>query len=103
MRKRSSTDLRMMAVVGLLSTLAGCGGGEPFEMASVSGKVLYRGGTPLGPAEVASIQFVPDGIPAVRNFVPPVASGVIQPDGTFSLRSGRLDGAIVGKYKVRMQ
>jgi hypothetical protein len=73
----------------LLSLTAGCNHGPP--MAQVTGKVIYNG----KPLEFGAVMFQPPhGQPA---------RGDIQPDGTFTLSTYRLnDGVVLGKHKVRI-
>lgn len=67
--------------------VAGCGG-SGLELADVSGKVLLNG-QPLSKGSVVTVP------PAGRG-----SFGILQPDGTFELASGRLPGAQVGTHKV---
>jgi hypothetical protein len=74
----------------------GCGGPGPYSGAlyPVKGQVLLADGTPL---TGGSVQFIPKegGLPA---------SGVIEADGTFSLKSLKTrEGAAPGEYKVRIE
>jgi hypothetical protein len=56
----------------------------------VSGQVRFRGGKPL---TAGLIEFAPtDGGPAAR--------GRLNPDGTFTLRTGDRPGAVAGKHQV---
>src|SRR6476620_3166559 len=73
----------------LLLLLAGCNRGP--KMVPVTGKVIYNG----KPLEFGVVMFQPpSGQPA---------QGKIQPDGTFTLSTYRLnDGAVVGKHKIRV-
>jgi hypothetical protein len=69
--------------------VAGCNRGP--AMAQVSGKVIYNG----KPLEFGTVMFLPAGGQPAR--------GDIQPDGTFTLSTYRLnDGAVLGKHKVRV-
>src|SRR5271167_1761439 len=73
-----------------------CGGPGPYSGAlyPVKGQVLLADGTPL---TGGLVQFIPmeGGLPA---------SGVIGPDGTFSLKSLKTrQGAAPGQYKVRIE
>ena len=79
----------------LLATVAGC---SSSPMASVSGKVSYKDGSPIE-GGVKLVRFEPtDDSPAeIRK----PATGIIQDDGTFemfTLKPG--DGVYKGKYKV---
>src|SRR5262249_8325025 len=88
-RMRSRFALELALRFFLLPVLAGCNRGP--KMLPVSGKVIYNG----RPLEFGVVMFQPpSGQPA---------QGQIQPDGTFTLSTYRLnDGAVVGKHKVRV-
>jgi hypothetical protein len=75
--------------------LAGCGGSGPYTgtLYPVKGRVLLADGTPLAGG---AVQFIP-----TRSGLP--ASGKIEADGTFSLKSKSRDGAAPGEYKVRIE
>lgn len=81
--------------LGTLS-LAGCGE-DTFEMASASGTVKFNDGS-IPQGEMITVRFEPNGIPPVGNKVAQPASGDLQPDGSFSLRTHAEEGAAVGKY-----
>lgn len=83
-------------LLAYLLGLIGCGGPGPYSVAlyPVNGQVLLADGKPLSGG---SVQFIPmeGGLPA---------SGVIRPDGTFSLKSLKTrQGAAPGQYKVRIE
>jgi len=84
-----------------VATAAGCGGGSPFSVAPVRGKITYADGTPIQAAQVR-ISFVPQDAAPAGNAHPSPAEGVLEPDGTFaSLTTYRPgDGAMVGAHKV---
>ncbi len=85
--------------------LAGCGGGAPFKIAPVSGKVTYADGT-LIQADQVRVQFVPQGVQASGAEAAAAASGEVNvSDGTFAglTTEKHHDGAIVGKHKVLVQ
>jgi hypothetical protein len=76
--------------------LAGCGGPGPYSgtLYPVKGQVLLADGKPL---TGGSVQFIPKqrGLPA---------SGRIESDGTFSLKSLKTgEGAAPGEYKIRIE
>jgi hypothetical protein len=73
-------------------SLAGCGTGTP-PLAAVSGHVSYRG----QPLPSGVIVFAPD---SAKGSNGPVASAVIQSDGSFTLRTGESSGAAVGWHRV---
>ena len=79
--------------------LAGCGKSDSLpvlEVYDVKGKVLLADGKPL---DGGSIYFV-----SKAGDLPVTPSGVIGPDGTFSLVTGGSgDGAPPGEYKVRIE
>lgn len=80
----------------LLMTLtlaaSGCEGG-PKVPATVHGQVAYRG----VPLSSGTIVFVPD---ALRGTTGPLASGTIQPDGSYSLRAEDGAGVPPGWHRV---
>jgi hypothetical protein len=78
--------------VAICLTLPGCHpGGEQF--APVKGKVLYKG----LPLPGGTIVFIPDGSRGSRGNM---AIGDIQPDGTYSLKTADVLGAVPGHHKV---
>jgi hypothetical protein len=84
-----------LAVLFLLG-LAGCGGPGPYSgtLYPVKGQVLLADGKPL---TGGMVHFIPKqgGLPA---------SGKIEVDGTFSLKSLKTrEGAAPGEYKVRIE
>jgi hypothetical protein len=85
-------------VVAVCAGLAGWGKSDSLpvlKVYDVKGKVLLGDGKPLSSG---SIYFVPKGD------LPITPSGVIGPDGTFSLVTGGSgDGAPPGEYKVRIE
>jgi hypothetical protein len=78
-----------------LLSLAGCGGTGPYTgtLYPVKGQVLLADGKPL---PGGTVQFLPKqgGLPA---------SGKIEADGTFSLKSKTRDGAAPGEYRIRIE
>jgi hypothetical protein len=73
----------------MLAVFAGCNGGP--KMTPVTGKVMYNG----NPLEFGVVMFQPSSGQPAR--------GDIQPDGTFTLSTYRLnDGVVLGKHKVRI-
>ena len=74
---------------------ASCGGPGPYSgtLYPVKGQVLLADGKPL---TGGSVQFIPkqSGLPA---------SGKIESDGTFSLKTKTREGAAPGEYKVRIE
>ena len=90
-----SLKRRTATILGLaLWTLAGCGSGISYEHAKVHGKVTYKG----KPVTFGSVLFVPVEPPKDGLMQP--ASGAIQPDGSYELKSEADTGAIVGEHKV---
>jgi hypothetical protein len=89
-----------IAASGLL--VSGCGGGEHFDVAPVTGKVICSG----KPVAEGLVQFAPvadKGNGASNKAARPGKSGAgeIKPDGTFAISTYELgDGAIVGKCRV---
>jgi hypothetical protein len=80
------------ALVGL--PLGGCESAQHFEHAKVHGRVTYQG----KPVPLGSVLFVPVVPPADGSMQP--ASGTINPDGTYELKSQADAGAILGEHKV---
>ncbi|SRR5579883_563742 len=77
-----------------LLSLAGCGTGpDTGTLYPVKGQVLLSDGKPL---PGGTVHFVPK-----RGGLP--ASGQIEADGTFSLKSKTRDGAAPGEYKIRIE
>src|SRR5688500_17577949 len=76
----------------LLTALCGCQR-PPGPVASVRGKVLFRGHLVPG----GLIVFTPD---ASRGAAGPVAFGKIRDDGSYTLFTGETEGASAGWYKV---
>jgi hypothetical protein len=76
-------------------TFTGCGGEGPYSGAlyPVKGQVLLADGQPLAGG---SVQFIP-----ARGGLP--ATGTIESDGSFTLKSKSREGAAPGEYKVRVE
>jgi hypothetical protein len=96
------------AVLMLLAagfSFSGCGGGAPFKIVPVSGKVTYKGGS-LIPADRIVVTFVPQGVPGAGKEAATAAQGDLNvADGTFAglTTHKHMDGAIIGKHKVTVQ
>ena len=94
---RVTHSMRVL-VVAACAGLAGCGKSDSLpvvQVYDVQGKVLLANGKPLSSGQ---IYFVPKGD------LPVTPSGVIGPDGTFSLVTGGSgEGAPPGEYKVRIE
>lgn len=88
-REKLSYPLLFLAALAGLGSLAGCGERRP--LARVTGKVLLDG----QPLQFGTVSFQPEyGQPA---------TAIIQPDGTFTLRTvGEGAGAVVGLNRVRV-
>jgi hypothetical protein len=84
----------MMALAMAGLTLGGCDSRLHYEHAKVHGKVTYKG----KPVPLGSVLFVPVE-PPKDGFMQP-ASGSINPDGTYELKSEADPGAILGEHKV---
>jgi hypothetical protein len=94
-RRGGSGPMGRAAALFLLG-LIGCGGTGPYSgrLYPVKGQVLLADGKPL---TSGTVQFIPkeEGLPA---------SGKIEADGTFSLKSLKSrEGAAPGVYKVRIE
>jgi hypothetical protein len=81
--------------------LAGCGGGDPFQHASVSGKVTYEDGSPIV-ADVLTLMFHPQATPIDAKTHPRPGVASVNKDGTFSSATTHKanDGLVRGKHKV---
>jgi hypothetical protein len=84
----------MMALAMAGFTLGGCDSRLHYEHATVHGKVTYHG----KPVPLGSVLFVPVEPPKDGLMQP--ASGSINPDGTYELKSEADAGAILGEHKV---
>lgn len=97
-RKQIRAGLLPGLVLAVSAGVAGCGGSNSLPSLAVyevKGKVVLADGKPL-PGGI--ISFVPKGD------LPITPSGVIGPDGTFSLVTGGSgEGAPVGDYKIRVE
>ena len=83
----------------LLAMCGGCGSEVPLpDRAPVQGRVTLNG----QPLTQGTVTFVPD---TSRGTEGPIATGTIQPDGTYELSTAREagDGAVVGFHCVRVQ
>jgi hypothetical protein len=86
----------MMHCRGIAATLfalllVGCGGDGP--LSPVHGKVFFKG----QPLSRGTIVFTPD---PTRGGAGPQATAEIQPDGTFTLHTASVEGAIPGWHRV---
>lgn len=86
--------ITILAAIALLFPLFGCGGSNTLDLAPVTGKVTYNG----QPLDHGSVVFMPSG--ETRG---PQASGAIQSDGTFTMKTTGKAGAVVGSHKVTVQ
>ena len=90
------------ALLGIgLAGVAGCGGGPPYKMAPVSGKITYDDGTPIKAASIR-LQFVSQAEPIDPKTPPKYGEADVKADGTFDAVSTWKpgDGAILGEHKV---
>jgi hypothetical protein len=92
MRNRKCWLLMGLLAATSLNALAGCGS-KPSEKITVKGRVCYRG----EPLNGGVIVFAPDGD---RGNNGDLAKGVIESDGTFSLKSDDSKGIAAGWYRV---
>jgi hypothetical protein len=88
MRPRTASWVLLFASL----VLTGCGTGTP-PLVAVTGHVSYHG----QPLPGGVIVFAPD---SAKGSNGPVASAVIQPDGSFTLRTADSPGAAVGWHRV---
>lgn len=84
---------RGLLVAGISLASAGCGRDAAAGLATVSGKVCYRG----RPLATGTIVFAPDPTRGTRG---ELARGDIQPDGTYRLQSGEQLGIVPGWHRV---
>jgi len=94
---------RLCCFLGLGVLLYGCGGGgNPFDMAPVSGKVTYEDGSVI-PAVKLYVTFHPQRPPIdQKTHARPAMADVNVADGTFSAATSWQpdDGAVLGRHKV---
>ncbi|HXG10887.1 MAG TPA: hypothetical protein VNK04_14100 [Gemmataceae bacterium] len=88
-----SSAIPWTAAAACLLLLAGGCGTEPAPLATVRGKVFYRG-APLGGG---TIVFIPD---ADRGSSGPLARAEIQADGSYVLATDDQPGAVAGWHRV---
>ncbi len=79
-------------VVALAVGVVGCGGPKPYK---VKGKVIFKGDKK--PMTGGQVIFLSVGEPQM------MATGLVEPDGTFSLDSQFGHGAVEGEYRVRVE
>jgi hypothetical protein len=93
--------LPLIAACGLVIILDGCGGGaERPAMGRVSGKVTYKG----QPVTSGSVIFTPARDQGKEAAGGRVATGNIQPDGTYTLTTFDTgDGAVLGQHVVTVE
>ena len=97
--------LRAGLALGAICAVVGCGGGAPFTIEPVTGKVTYNDGS-LIQADRIVVTFVPQGVKAAGRDVAAAATGDVNvSDGAFAglTTQKHHDGAIVGKHKVLVQ
>ncbi len=83
-----------ISMAAILIGVAACGSNNGLNLASVSGKVTYKG----KPIKNGTVMFVPN---ESKGATGPQAIGTIKNDGTYSLSSQDAnDGAVVGWHKV---
>ena len=91
MRLTNPSVCRAVAALALVLA-AGCGQDEP-ELAAVHGTVYHKG----VPLQGGTIVFAPD---RDRGCCGPIATGSIQSDGTYVLRTGQALGATPGWHRI---
>lgn len=99
---RFGTLCALLALALGAAALAGCGGGEPFEIVPVSGKVAYDDDS-LIPAPRIVVVFVPQVKAADARTYPRQGQAEVNvADGTFSYATTRQpgDGVTAGRAKV---
>lgn len=80
--------LRLTAFAAVV-VLLGCGGGGKYKLAPVKGSVTYKG----KPVPNGTVSFIPEG-------GGPTATGELQKDGTFVLKTEKSNGAVLGSHTV---
>lgn len=93
-----------MAAV-LLAGLSGCGGGDPFGVVPVSGKVTYDDGS-LIPAERIAVTFVPQAEAKDQKTFPRLGKADVDvKTGEFKAVTTNTygDGATLGKHRIQIQ
>lgn len=94
-----TAPLRWTALGLLTLLIAGCGDRGP-DLVPVKGKLLDNQGKPVFPG---SIWFVVDGSTPSSEPGAQDASGMLQEDGSFSIRTyPHGEGAMVGRYRVTL-
>lgn len=78
-------------VLAALGASTGCGNSSGLDLAPVTGTVTYQGER----LAKGNVVFTP-----AQGTTGPIAVGVISPDGTFAMRSGEHEGAVVGSHHV---
>lgn len=89
-------DRRALSTIPLLGALAlaGCDAAKHYEHATVHGTVSYKG----KPLTFGTVLFVP--VTPPEEGLPQPASGDIQEDGSYVLKSQEDPGAVLGEHKV---
>jgi hypothetical protein len=93
--ERNAARRALMALAMAGFTLAGCDSKPHYEHAKVHGTVTYQG----KPVPLGSVLFLPVEPPKEGSSMQP-ASGTINPDGTYELKSEADAGAVLGEHKV---
>jgi hypothetical protein len=95
------TIAALLALLGI-AALGGCGSGDPFGYATVSGKVTYDDGSPI-PAEMITLTFYPEADPLDAKTYPRSGKAYVEKQ-TGEFRSATTmkvgDGIVRGKHKV---
>ena len=92
--RSAAAHVALCAVAIIPVLLSGCGSGNSLDLAPVTGKVTFQG----EPLDHGTVIFFPPG-----GTKGPQASGMIQPDGSFTMKTSSKAGAVVGKHKVMVQ
>jgi hypothetical protein len=89
------------AVFFVFLCLAGCGGGDPFRHALISGKITYEDGSPIV-VDALMLTFVPQTAPIDAKTHPRPGMATVNKDGTFDSATTYKanDGLVQGKHKV---
>jgi hypothetical protein len=99
----AATNMYHRALLPLvLCSVAGCGGGNPFDLVKVSGTLTYDDGS-LIPAKMIILKFEPLAAPLDAKTNPPSGMSYVNlTDGTFDVVTSYkyADGLVRGKHRV---
>lgn len=99
-----NTSIRFVLPGLMLAVVLGCGGGAPYDLIPVSGKVTYDDGS-LIPAGRITVTFIPQVSPVDEKTYPRASVAEVNvADGTFSKMTTWQfgDGVILGRHEVEV-